>query len=89
MKNKPKPKVRKAGGSKKVVELPVEFSGKQLASWIRQKKIPLFRRKMRRIRNDPAAEQIQQRLKEQTRRPMRRLKRVIKPVVFTRVRKTK
>jgi hypothetical protein len=83
-----KPKLRKVGGSKKVIELPEELTGRQLASWVRKKQIPLFRRKMRRTKVDPEAERINQRLELQ-RKPMRRLKRLIKPVVFTRVRKNK
>ena len=49
MTRKKLPKViRKAG----VVELPEDFTGRELKSWIRKKKIPLLKRKMKRTKFD-------------------------------------
>ena len=91
-----KPKIRKVGRSKKVVELPEELTGKQLKTWVRRKNIPLFRRKMKRIK-DHTKERIQAEIDKQNRKltlirsypkdhpPIQRIRKS-KPIVFTRIR---
>ena len=91
-----KPKIRKIGGSKRVVELPEELTGRQLRSWVRRKHIHLLHRKMRRIKN-LKGEQIKEGVRKQNRElklirsyskdhpPMQRIRKP-KTIVFTRIR---